>query len=171
MSVTRITKGTIRVYTYKDGVLSAIAHDLQLTIGRFRLEVRDDAVSGFFVSDSITVDGAVKDGKLVPKALSDKDKGKIRSTMAAEVLRTSEFGKVSFSGTVAQEGLAIVARGDLELVGKTQNIEVAMRRRGDSVVGEVELQPSRWGIKPYKALGGTLKLKDRVRVTFELPAS
>ena len=170
MTVTRINKGQVRVFTFKDGLLSAIAHDLQLTVSRFRFEVRDAAVSGFFVADSIVVDGAVKDGQLAPKALSDKDKSKIRTAMAAEVLRTSEFGKISFDGTVSQEGLAIVARGDLQLVGKTAPIEVAMRRKGDSVVGEIELQPSRWGIKPYKALGGTLKLQDRVRVAFELPA-
>ena len=168
--MTRITKGQVKLFTFKDGLLSAIAHDLQLTVSRFRIEVRDDQVSGFFVTDSIVVDGAVKDGRLDPRVLSDKDKAKIRTTMAAEVLRSSEFGKVAFSGTVSQEGLAIVARGDPSLVGKSVSIEVAMRRKGDSVVGEIEIQPSRWGIKPYKVLGGTLKLQDRVRVTFELPA-
>lgn len=169
--MTRITKGDVRLFTYKDGFLSAIAHDLQLTVKRFRVEVRDDAVSGFFMPESIVVDGAVKDGKIDPRALSDKDKAKIRTTMASEVLRTSEFGKVSFSGTVSREGLALVARGELELVGRRVEIEVPMRQKGGTVTGDVEIQPSRWGIKPYRALGGTLKLQDRVRVTFALPAA
>lgn len=168
--MTRITRGDVRLFTFKEGVLSAIAHDLQLTVKRFRVELRDDQVKGFFMPESIVVDGAVKNGRIDERALSDKDKGKIRTAMASEVLRTSEFGKVSFEGTVAQEGLALVARGELELVGKRVAIEVPMRQKNGQVMGDIEIQPSRWGIKPYKALGGTLKLQDRVRVTFALPA-
>ncbi|MFT6395853.1 MAG: hypothetical protein ACJAYU_000595 [Bradymonadia bacterium] len=167
----RITKGTVHLFTYKEGVLSAIAHDLRLTVKRFRVQVDGANVTGFFMPESITVDGAMKNGKLNERGLSDKDKSKIRSIMAGEVLRTSQFGKVNFTGIVTQEGLALVARGELELVGKKQQLEVAMRRRGDNITGEIEIQPSRWGIKPYRALGGTLKLQDRVRVVFELPAS
>ncbi len=167
----RITKGTVHLFTYTEGVLSAIAHDLRLTVKRFRVQVDGENVSGFFMPESIQVDGAMKNGKLNERALSDKDRSKIRSTMSGEVLRTSQFGKVNFNGTVTQQGLALVARGELELVGKKKTLEVAMRRRGDNITGEVELQPSLWGIKPYKALAGTLKLQDRVRVVFELPVS
>lgn len=167
----RITKGTVHLFTYKEGVLSAIAHDLRLTVTRFRVQVDGEKVSGFFMPESIQVDGAMKDGRLNERIIKDRDKSKIRTTMAGEVLRTSQFGKVNFTGTVNQQGLALVARGELELVGKTQPIEVAMRRRGDHVTGEIEIQPSLWGIKPYSALGGTLRLQDRVRVVFDLRAS
>jgi hypothetical protein len=36
--------------------------------------------------------------------------------------------------------------------------------RGARLVGELELAPSQWGIKPFRALGGTLKVQDRIRV-------
>jgi hypothetical protein len=34
---------------------------------------------------------------------------------------------------------------------------------------EVPLVPSRWGIAPYRALAGALKLQDRVIVRLSLP--
>ena len=39
------------------------------------------------------------------------------------------------------------------------------------VTGEVTLTPTRWGIKPFKALMGAIKLKDRVLIRFDLPAA
>ena len=167
--MTRITKGTIHLFTYKEGVLSAIAHDLRLTVNRFRIQLDGDDFTAVFMPDTIVVDGAVKNGALDERALSEKDKGKIRATMQGEVLRSSQFAKISYAGKVAHEGVVLIARGDLELAGKKRPLQVTMRRTTGRVSGEVEIKPSEWGIKPYRALGGTLKLQDRVRVTFDLP--
>lgn len=167
----RVTRGTIHLYTFKEGVLSAMAHDLRLTVKRFRIELDRPNFRGVFMPNTIQVDGAMNKGKLNEKALSDKDRSKIRSTMLGEVLKASTTGDITYEGTVSEEGVVLVARGDLTLAGKTKPLDVTMRRTAEGVRGEVEIQPSNWGIKPYKALGGTLKLQDRVRIAFELPDS
>lgn len=165
-----ITRGTVHLFTFKEGMLSAIAHDLQLTVKRFRVVVNGAAVAAELFTDTVVVDGAVRDGKLAPQVLSDRDRDKIRATMAGEVLRSSQFGRATFAGTATVEGDHVVARGELELVGKRQPIEVAMTRAGATLSGDIELVPSRWGIRPYSALGGTLRVQDRVRVVFTLEA-
>jgi hypothetical protein len=42
--------------------------------------------------------------------------------------------------------------------------------RGERLTGELEIVPSHWGIKPYRALGGTLKVQDRIRVAIQAAA-
>ena len=169
--MTRITTGTIHLFTYKEGMLSAMAHDLRLTVNKFRIQVDGERFDATFFPESIGVDGAVRDGQIDARALDEKDKAKIRATMQAEVLKTSQFGRVTYSGTLSHEGVVAVARGQLELAGKKAPLDVHIRRTSAGLRGEVEIVPTRWGIKPYKALGGALKLQDRVRVTFELPTT
>ena len=52
--------------------------------------------------------------------------------------------------------------------GRTQEISVKISRADQRYQGSVELIPTRWGIPPFKAVGGTIKLQDRVRVEFDL---
>jgi hypothetical protein len=59
-------------------------------------------------------------------------------------------------------------QGELELLGRWQPIEFPFSESSGKVTGEVELRPSRWGIEPYKALLGAIRLQDRVLVRFEL---
>lgn len=168
--MTRITNGEVFLYTFKEGILSAIAHDLRLRLKRFRLEFDGAEVVGKFIASSLVVDGVMLGEKLDDTVLSDRDKSKIRAAVLGEVLRTSEFDKVVFRGRVSQEGAILVAKGELEMVGTKQPLRVQARLREGRYVGEIELTPSLWGVRPYRALGGTLKVQDRVRVCFDLPA-
>ena len=67
-----------------------------------------------------------------------------------------------------QQGGTVRVRGTLELVGRSAPLELTLRARDGRLVGEVEFKPSRWGIKPYKALAGAIKLQDRVKVRVDL---
>lgn len=57
------------------------------------------------------------------------------------------------------------------MAGQRRPLALLLGLSRDRLHGEVELTPSRWGIKPFKALMGAIKLQDRVRVRFDLPAS
>ncbi|HTU61142.1 MAG TPA: hypothetical protein VMF89_21960, partial [Polyangiales bacterium] len=43
--------------------------------------------------------------------------------------------------------------------------ETELIRSGDNMQSVFELKPSEFGIAPYKALGGAIKLEDRVRIS------
>ena len=171
----RISKGDVHLFTYKDGVLSRIAHDLRLSVRRFRVVVDGTTVRGEFFPETIQVDGVMRDGVLDARTLAPRDIDKIKSTMASSVLRVSQFARITFEGVVRPQGGdgSFVAKGKLTLVGKSVDIAVPLTIREGRATGALEFAPSAWGIKPYSALGGTLKLQDRVGVAFdvEVPAS
>jgi hypothetical protein len=169
----RITQGTFHVFTYKDGLLSSVAHDLRLSLERFEVEVDADAgtVSGRFWPASLRIDGSVKHGTLDPKGLSDRDRRDIHDNLTEKVLHTDRQPEVRFTGKLAVDAPLGRVDGTLSLGGRDAPLNVTLRREGGRYQGEVELVPSKWGIAPFKALMGAIKLQDRVRVVFDLPAA
>ncbi|MCA9719408.1 MAG: YceI family protein [Myxococcales bacterium] len=165
-----MSEATIRVFTYKDGLLARLAHDLRLTLERFELELEDGDARGRFWPESLRVDGVMKRGGLDERGLSDGDKQKIIENMRREILLTARHPEITFTGTATRRGDAVAVRGQLELVGRAAPVELTLREAGGRLSGELELTPTRWGVKPYKALAGAIKLQDRVTVRVELPA-
>jgi len=153
----------IYLYTFKEGLLSKLAHDLRLSVVRFEISARGTELSARFEPSSLRIDGVVKDGKLDRSQPSESDKKKIRDVMS-DVLRTGDYPDVRFVGRANSREPPFTITGDLTLCGVTRPISVLLMVRSDRLVGELELIPSQWGIKPYRALGGTLKVQDRVRV-------
>lgn len=165
----RISKGTVHLFTFKDGLLARLAHDLRLSVRRFRITLDGTTVNAEFMPESIQIDGTMREGTLDPNELSDKDKGKIKAAMLGDVLRASQYARVSFTGRVRPQAGAYVAKGTLTLVGKKADVAVTITREGELAKAAFELAPSEWGIKPYSALAGAIKLQDRVGVAFEIP--
>ncbi len=158
---------TIRVFTFKDGLLARLAHDLQLTLQRFEV-VRDGAaVTGQFWPESLIVDGAVdRRGQLDTHGLSAADRAKIHTNMTRDVLQLARFPEVTFTGQVTGPEV----QGTLQMHGAQVSITAACRVVGTRVHCECTLVPSRWGIAPYKALAGAIKLQDRIVVRLDFPA-
>ena len=63
----------------------------------------------------------------------------------------------------------------LELNGAEQVLQVpaqlALSADGLTATGRFTLQQSAWGIEPYSALGGGLRVADRVEIHFRLAAT
>lgn len=157
-----------RVFTFKEGILSAIAHDLEIRVGRFHVEW-DDArtkVEGSFDPRSLEVLHAMKDGAPNHGALSDRDKRKIESNVQSDVLETKRHGgEIRFtSSAIETRGDAFVVRGTLELHGARREISVDVRREGEHWVAESKLHQPDFGITPYRAMMGTLRIEPDVRV-------
>ena len=58
--------------------------------------------------------------------------------------------------------------GDLTITGRTQPVTVHGQLTGDRVRGSAAVAQSRWGIRPYTAFFGALKLSDEVAVEFSI---
>ncbi len=160
------TDGHVYIFTFKDPtrLLSPIAHDLRLRCRRFEITLDEGRVRGWFDPESIEVDGPVREGRVDVGAFGKLERSKILSGMRKDVLRTRRHREVRFVGTHADGRV----KGGLTLVGRTADIDFAVRAEGARMAGRVELKPSHWGIKPYKALLGTLVLEDRVVIEFDL---
>jgi len=161
--------GSIHVFTFKRGLLSRAAHDLRLSVQHYTLHRQGEAVEASFDPLSLQVDGTMKRGRLAPGGLSPKDKGEVLDNTRSQVLQSHRYPKIRFDGRAVQKGALIAVAGTLELVGQRRPVTFTLRQVGGRVQGELELQPSRWGIKPFKALMGAIALDDRVVVAFDLP--
>ena len=111
---------------------------------------------------------AVKDGHAT-SALSDGDKRKIERTIAEDVLDTRRHAEALFRGKAEPVGGSYRISGELTLHGKTRPLTVAGQARDGRQVFEVSLHQPDFGIKPYSAMLGTLKVKADVKVRIAVP--
>lgn len=158
------------VYTYKEGFLSKVAHDLKLRVRTFELDLGDDAVQARFDARSIECVCAMIRGEESPRALSERDKRQVVQNMARDVLHTARFQDIRFASTkVAREGDHWRIRGRLTLHGIERMIDVKAQPEGEHVVARVRLHQPDFRIVPYTAMLGTLKIKPEVDVVVRVP--
>ena len=163
-------RATVHVFTFKTGLLSPIAHDLRLRCESFRIAVDAGNITASFDPRTLRVDGVMRGGALDPGGLSAGDDRKIEATVRDDILKTRSHPSIEFQGRVDGEGDRLHVQGELQLAGRRASIPRAhARRQGDTWILELELQPTRWGVAPYRALAGALKLQDRVIIRVTLP--
>jgi hypothetical protein len=166
----RRAKGTIHVFTFKEGVLSPIAHDLRLRIERFAITLEGDEVRGEFDLRSLIVCGAIRDGVAHPAELDASKRAEIERAMHANVLRTSEHPTAHYVGLAVQDRTSndLAISGTLELRGRLAPLSFYVRNDGGTYRAQIELCLTGWGIAPYRALFGAIRLKDAVRIDLAL---
>ena len=59
--------------------------------------------------------------------------------------------------------------GDLTLHGVSKPISTTTKKQGDRQVASIDLHQPDFGITPYKAMMGTLKIKPDVTVVLSIP--
>lgn len=156
------------VFTFKEGLLSPVAHDLRLRVTTFSLQVdaTGASVDARFDTSSLRVDTPMKDGAENPTALSAADKDKIAGQIRDDVLHSTKFPEAKFrSRTVsarADGGYDI--EGELTLHGVTQPIAARTELVAGRQQVELTLHQPDFGIAPYRAMLGTLKIRADVRV-------
>jgi polyisoprenoid-binding protein YceI len=159
-----VQKSGITVRVFKAGVFSALGHDHEIaapitggmvdTTSR-RVELRFSAAA-FRVRD---------------RSASDKDREEIQKTMLGpEVLDADRYPQIVFQSTAAEPAGAgsFTVQGELTLHGQTRPITVQAHQRDGHYVGTARLKQSDFGMKPIKVAGGTVSVKDEVRVEFDV---
>jgi polyisoprenoid-binding protein YceI len=155
------------VFTYKQGLLSPVAHDLKLRVTAFTIQVSDDyqTLEAVFEAASLRVEAVMRDGQEVQGVLSEKDQRQIEANIARDVLEAQRFPQIRFAaGSIARrEGRALIA-GTLTLHGYSRlfTVEAGLREGDWSTTARLH-QPD-FGIRPYSAMLGTLRIQPDVRV-------
>ncbi len=123
--------GRIEVLTFKDGILSKVAHDLLIELGRFELRTDGTRVEGRFALTSLSVEGVMHKGVLDAHGLSDGDRHDIEGNIQGKILHTKDNPEATFvgqgapSGELIEEALQTALR-DLILPGlETLSLPVA----------------------------------------------
>jgi hypothetical protein len=164
----RRAKGTIDVFTFKEGILARAAHDLQIRLGQFDITLDGDAVRGSFPLKSLTLVGPVEDGVVQPDQYDAGKRADVEKAMNTEVLNTEAHPTAAFNGKATPKGDGYTVNGTLDLAGGTAPVTFDVRKEGSEYKGAFDIQPSQWGIAQYKAMLGAIRLKDTVRITFAL---
>ena len=164
---------TCEVLTFREGFLAAMAHDLLLRVGAFELAIDPDApsVSARLDARSLRVVSALRDGRPLPGVLRPADVRDIEATIAGTVLRAPRFPEIRFTSTgVSRAAEGYEVRGALALCGATRELVIPVRRDGDRLRAEVTIHQPAFGIRPYTAMLGTLRVRPDVIVRVSVPA-
>ena len=164
------------VQAFAEGLFSAFGHDPVIQIRDFIGEVH--FVPGSFDNASlkITVD---PNSLAVSDDVKEKDRLEIEQTMRNEVLETSKYSEIVFTSSnisvnrLAQGRCSARVIGELTLHGVTQkniwiSAEATISEDRLQAKGEFSLKQSDFGIKPYSAAGGTIKLKNELKFFFDM---
>ncbi len=163
---------TCQIFTYKEGLFSTLAHDLLINVTSFVIEITDDngSIESTFDAGSLRVDCVIADGKKRRDILSAADMKEIDNNTFKDVLNAATFKSASFSSTsVARENSSYRVNGILFLHGKNREIQFTVGKEGNCHVTEVRLHLPDFGIKPFSALFGAMKVKPDVLIQITVP--
>jgi polyisoprenoid-binding protein YceI len=158
----------VLVFSYKDGLLAKMAHDLKIRVESFTIDVDEEtrAVEARFDPKSLRVVSARKDGRDDPGTLSSGDIQKIHANIEKDVLEVKRYPEITFrSREVVESERGHRVAGDLTLHGTTRPIVAEIIREGETLRTEIRLHQPDFGVKPYSAALGALKVKADVLVT------
>ncbi|MGH3811413.1 MAG: YceI family protein [Pseudonocardiaceae bacterium] len=150
-----------RVSVFREGLLTTFGHDVTLQVTSLSLEVGDD--------DTITADFDASALRVTTDAVSASDRKDIERN-AEKTLETRKYPKIEFrSVSVVRDGDRARIEGDLTLHGVTSPISVEARDDGKRWNAKIVLDQRKFGIKPFSAMLGALKVKPEVEVDISVP--
>ncbi|HYZ90133.1 MAG TPA: YceI family protein [Myxococcales bacterium] len=128
---------------------------------RFEIDADRTKVTARFDPASLRVVAAMRAGKEDPRALSDRDRAEIERNATREVLEANRYPEISF---VSSEVLGGRVRGTLKLHGRESSGEFPFEESGGRCIASIDLDMRRFGIRPYSAMLGALRVAPMVRV-------
>ena len=172
-------RSTMQIDVYKEGFFKAFGHDHLVATKEPSGRVAFDP--NHAENSSVTFRMATKSLTALDPGESEKDRSSVQSTMQGkEVLDVEQFPEVTFSSTdvsnVQKKGekwnLTLAGKLKLHGVEKSIHLPVSVRIAGNELIaqGELFLLQTDYGITPVKVAGGTVKVKDRLRIRFEMHA-
>jgi polyisoprenoid-binding protein YceI len=170
-----ISRFTVRAFA--SGMLSAFGHSPTFAIRQYlgAVQFTPDTLEG------ASLRLAIKSASLeVADNLSDKDRRDIEGEMRGGVLEIEKYPEIVYECdriTVNRTGdgqYGLTLNGNLTLHGVTrgQSVTAKIAMTGDMLraFGECSLRQSDYNMKLVSALGGGLKVKDEVKLSFDLVA-
>jgi hypothetical protein len=158
---------TLTVRTKRKGAASKAGHDLLLEVTSWSATLDPDAEPAL----TLTADSSslrVLKGTGGVQALDADDRANIEQTIDDEVLTGTP---IEFRSTTVEFGAGGGPRrvdGELELAGERHPITAELTASADGrLTGTATVKQSDWGMKPYSALFGALKVADEVEVAID----
>jgi len=165
------------VRAFASGMLSVMGHNPTIAIRAFtgNVEFDPDAPQRATLKVEIRADSLE-----VTDDISNKDRREIETTMNQKVLESARYPAITFESTaisVDQLGdgrYKAILNGSLSLRGVSRSIPLTAQvsLSGDLLraYGEFSILQSAFAISPVSVAGGALKLKDELKLNFDMVA-
>ena len=160
-----VQRSKLTVLVYKAGLFSALAdnHVLNAPI----------ASGTIATTPTPTIELVVNAAELVPldPDLDQSKRAEVRTRMlGAEVLDTSRFPTITFVSTAIEAAGSDQWKvsGSLTIHGVTKTVTFPVARSDGRYRGETRVRQTDFGIKPIRIAGGTVSVKDELKIEFDI---
>jgi len=173
-------KSKVELHVYREGMFKFLGHDHLVAAKSISGEV--DLDPGEIARSSVRLNVEAKSLTVLDPGVDAKERRDVQETMESDkVLDVKRFPKITFVSTAVsqvkkvQNGYELILTGKLSLHGVEKGISFPLRvqLKGNQIeaLGETSLLQTDYGIKPVRVGGGTVKVKDKLKIAFGIVAS
>jgi len=163
-----VHRSHVTVFVAKAGIFSAFGDDHTITA----------RIAGGAISETppLSVRIVVNAGELTvvdPKSDADTRRAVSARMLSGEVLDAAEFPTIVFESTSVERAgeNRWEVSGRLTIHGVTRSVTFETTRVNDQYRGEIVIRQHDFGISPIRIAGGAVKVKDELKVEFEVSAA
>ncbi len=158
-------RSTVTVHVGKTGVFSAFGdnHEIRAPIASGTVD------DGPQPSVELTID--TKGMKVLDPGLAAGKREEVQKRMLGpEVLDVEKYGEIRFRSKVVKPAgkERWHVEGELELHGRKAPLAFDVTADGGRVAGTARVSQRAFGIEPISVAGGTVKVRDEVRIDFDI---
>ncbi|MBV9819346.1 MAG: YceI family protein [Solirubrobacterales bacterium] len=160
--------GSLTVHTRRGGAAAKAAHDLTIEVGSWEatMTLADDPTEDRLALSAGSTSLRVREATGGMRSLDDDDRASIAQTIDEEVLKGTSIAFASTRVARGDDG-RLTVEGELELAGTSKPVAFELGLADGRLAGRTTIKQTDWGIKPYSALFGTLKVKDEVDIAID----
>jgi polyisoprenoid-binding protein YceI len=159
-------QSVITIHVSSSGLLSAFGHDHEITtrISRGHIDYPE--------SPSVELWVNARTLRVVDSDLSASDKAEVQTTMEGSgVLDVQRFSELHFRSTAVQQKNGKnrwTVYGDLDLHGRSRPVVLEVTETDGWFTGTATLKLRDYGISPPAVAGGSVRVKDEIKLAFKV---
>jgi hypothetical protein len=160
-----VNHSTLKVRVFKSGLFSPFAHDHEIEAPI------SEGVADLSATPGVTLRVDAQKLRVLDPGTSATDRGQIQKTMESPTVLDSErFPQISFRSTSVERlgNDHWKVHGDLALHGQMSPVVVDVALKDAHYLGSAVIKQRDFGITPISLAGGTVKVKDEVRIEFDI---
>jgi polyisoprenoid-binding protein YceI len=164
--------GRLLLKVFREGVASKMGYDLVIEVKDWTAKV--DVNPGDPGQSSIEATAAVPSFSVIEgtggaKALTRTDRADIKKNIDEKILAGSPTITFRSTGGATMDGTRTSIPGEMTVNGTTRPMTVDITLDGGKARAAFKVVQTEFGIKPFKAFMGALKVRDDVEVELEVP--
>jgi polyisoprenoid-binding protein YceI len=170
----------MEIHVGKEGAFKAFGHDHLIAAKQVSGDAKFDPQKPD--QSSVRLKIPAKSITVVDPGESEKDRKEVQATMESEkVLDVAKFPAITFTSTSitsakkTPDGWELTLSGKLNLHGIEKPVTFPLRVSANAnelrAHGELSILQTDYGITPVKVGGGSVKVKDKLKITFNIVAT